>query len=186
MFEFINATTVKCYANAAGRFSDGDIGDCFEMLIKRFAGVKKWDRVSPAGKPDFQIGSRHYDAKQNGSPIVYGDGIAVQGSSRVVYAPFVSITVVEQTAAYRVIQFHLAETEFFIVDKNAFVKFLLQSEKNLCKDNPTRRQLNIQTVYNYSKNAPHGKKGEYIRDWCYDNEVDTDLKDKILEAIWNA
>lgn len=186
MFEFINTTTIKCHAGHNGNFSDGDIGDGFEMIVKHFAGVKLWDRVSPAGKPDFAIGSRHYDVKQNGSPIIYGDSIAVQGSSRVIYAPFVSVTVIEQTDTYRVLQFHLEDTEFFIVDKRAFVKFLQTSDKNLCKNNPTRQQLNIQTVYNYTKNAPHGKKGVYIRDWCYENEVDTDLKEKILEAIWNA
>lgn len=186
MFEFINTTTIKCYAGRNGKFSDGDIGDGFEMITKYLAGVKNWDRVSPAGKPDFAIGSRHYDVKQNGSPIVYGDGIAVQGSSRVIYAPFVSVTVIEQTDTYRVLQFHFEDTEFFIVDKCAFIKFLRTSEKNLCKDNPTRQQLNIQTVYNYTKNAPHGKKGAYIREWCYENEVDPELKEKILEAIWNA
>lgn len=186
MFEFVNPNTLKCFANEKGNFSDGDFGDGLEMLVKYFAGIKKWDEVSPTGKPDFAIGSRHYDVKQNGSPIVYGNNTAVQGSSRVIYAPFVSVAIIEQTATYRVLQFDLANTEFFIVDKRKFVKFLQTSPKNLCKDNPTRGQLNIQTVYNYKKGEPHGKKGEYIREWCYENEVDTDLKEKILEAIWNA
>lgn len=184
--EFLTVNRVKCYANANGKFSDGDIGDIFEMLVKYFANVKKWDKVSPTGKPDFAIGSRHYDVKQNGSPIIYGKNAPVSGSSRVIYAPFVSCRIVEQTATYRVFEFDLSNTEFFIVDKKAFVKFLRTSPKNLCKVNESREQLNIQTVYNYSKQAYHGKKAQYIRDWCIDNEVDEDLKNLILENVFNA
>ena len=185
MYEFLNKKTVKVYANADGNFTDGYQGDGFEMFIKLCAGVKKWNEVSPTGQADFAIGSRHYDVKQNGSPIKYGDKSEVAGSSRVIYATHVAYTIIERTAEYMIVEFDIANTEFFIVDKHAFVKFLKGYEKPLCKDNPSRHQLNIQTVYNYSKNAPHGRKGQYIREWCYENELDTELKDKILEVAYS-
>lgn len=181
MYEFINQKTVRFYPNEKGNFSSGDIGDATEMLFKFHAGVKKWDVVSPTGKPDFARGFTHYDVKQNGSPIVYGDSCAVKGSSRVIYATHIDVEIIELNEQYKTIQFNLEKTEFFIVDKKSFVKFL--KDNNLCKENATRRQVNIQTVFNYSKNAPHGKKGAVIREWCRENEVDTDFKAEIIASI---
>lgn len=184
--KFVAPFTLRFYANEKGNFSSGDYGDGFEMLIKYLDGVKAWGCVSPAGKPDYKIGSRHYDVKQNGSPIVYGENTAVAGSSRVIYATHIACTVVAQTAEYRDIYFNIGDTEFFIVDKRAFVKFLRNDPHNLVKENRSRQQINIQTVYNYTTGAPHGKKGQYIREWCYENEVEAEHKERLLEAFWNA
>lgn len=181
MYDFIDQKTIRFYPNAKGHYSSGDVGDGSEMLFKFHAGIEKWDMVSPTGQPDFAKGYTHYDVKQNGSPIIYGDSCAVKGSSRVIYATNIDIDIIELTDEYKTIRFNLEKTEFFIVDKRAFVKFL--QDNNLCKDNPTRNQVNIQTVYNYSKNAPHGKKGAVIREWCRAHEVDAEFKAEIIASI---
>lgn len=185
MFEFQTLKRVKIAKTQDGKITSAIQGGYIEMIIKYASGIEKWDCISPAGKPDFAIKYRHYDVKQNGSPIEYGGGKAVEGSSRVIYAPFIACELIEDTATYQVWEFDPASTEFFIVDKNAFVKFLRTSPKNLIKPNSTREQVNIQTVYNYSKQAYHGKKGQYIREWCIENEIETDFKDTILEVFYN-
>lgn len=185
MFEFQTLKRVKIDKTEEGKITSAIQGGYIEMITKYASGIAEWNCISPAGQPDFAVKYRHYDVKQNGSPIEYGNGKKIQGSSRVIYAPFVACQLVEDTATYQIWEFDPASTEFFIVDKWAFVKFLQTSPKNLIKPNSSREQVNIQTVYNYSKQAYHGKKAQYIRDWCIENEIETEFKDRLLEVFYN-
>jgi hypothetical protein len=158
----------------------GYIGDAFEMASKYAIGIKNWNEVSPAGKPDCRYNGKCYDFKQNGTIIDYtGNGKYVFGSSRVVYATHIDYTVIASDNGFIEFVINLEETNFFVVDKKAFVKFLL-STKGMTKTNKARdNEVNIQTVWNYSKNAYHGRKGRLIEAWGFEN----DLADIITDAM---
>lgn len=158
----------------------GYIGDGFEMAIKSALSVKNADRVSAQGQTDLRYNGKCYDVKQNGTIIQCGTAKAIKGSTRVVYATHVAHTVVAETDTTITIEIDLASTDMFCVDRDAFVKFLRTSPKNLLKDNGKRNEVNIQTVWNYSKDAYHGRKGLYIEAWLDENKL---TEDSIIEDI---
>lgn len=159
----------------------GIYGDAFEMAIKNALGVKDADRVSPKGKPDFRFNRKCYDAKQNATCIQYaGESGYIKGSSRVIYAPYIAYTVEEETALTISISVDLANTEFFVLERDAFVEFLLAT-KGAAKRNESRGDINIQTVYNYTKRANHGKLYDKLTAWAYENALDDPIIDAILE-----
>lgn len=156
----------------------GYIGEAFEMSIKNAIGAKNADVVSSAGKCDFRYNGKCYDVKQNGSIIQYSPNATyVKGSSRVIFASHVAFDVVAEDAETVSIDVRLQDTEFFVVDKKQFVKFLL--ENGYAKINQARGQVNIQTCYNYKKNAYHGAIGKKIEAWCAENSLEDDIIDII-------
>lgn len=157
----------------------GYIGNAFEMAIKDALHRKHSDRLSPAGKSDLRYG-KNYDVKQNGTVLQYDpDWKMIQGSSRVIYATHVAHTVVAETETTISIQIQLDETDMFCLDRKQFLEFLL-SEKGFCKYNAERGQINIQTMWNYKKNAYHGKKGKVLEAWMEANRL---MEDTIMEDI---
>lgn len=161
---------------------DGIIGKAFEMAIKDVLNRKNANRVSPCGSADFRFNSRNYDTKQNGSCVKYdGHQKYVKGSNRVIYATHVAHTVVTENENEITISIDLANTDFFIVDKTEFINYLLSI--NCLKVNESRGTVNIQTVYNYKKDAYHGAKGRHIEEWAWENELDDEIKDIIIEAL---
>lgn len=157
----------------------GYIGNAFEMAIKDALHRKHADRLSPAGKSDLRYG-KNYDVKQNGTILQYDpDWKMIQGSSRVIYATHVAYTVVAETETTISIQIQLDETDMFCLDRKQFLEFLL-SEKGFCKYNAERGQINIQTMWNYKKNAYHGKKGKVLEAWMEANRL---MEDTIVEDI---
>lgn len=157
----------------------GYIGNAFEMAIKDALHSKNADRVSPAGKTDLRYG-KYYDIKQNGTVLQYdAESGMIHGSSRVIYATHVAHTVVAETETTISIQIRLDETDMFCLDKKTFLNYLL-SEKGFCKYNAERGQVNIQTLYNYKKDAYHGKKGKTLEAWMELNRL---VEDSIVEDI---
>ena len=160
---------------------DGIYGKAFEMAIKSILNRKNADRISPCGSADFRYGSKNYDTKQNGSCVKYSESQQyVKGSNRVIYATHIAYTEMINGEDITV-DIDLASTEFFVVDKKQFIEFL--QSINCIKVNESRGTVNIQTVYNYKKAAYHGAKGRKIEEWCYENELDDEIKDIIIEAL---
>ena len=159
--------------------NSGYIGIAFEMAIKDALERSHADRLSPAGKSDFRMG-KNYDVKQNGTVLQYNaDWKMIQGSSRVIYATHVKHTVVEETDTTISIQIDLGATEMYCLDRSQFLGFLL-SEKGYCKYDAARGKVNIQTMWNYKKNAYHGKKGVVLEAWMKANQL---TEDPIVEVI---
>lgn len=157
----------------------GYIGKAFEMAVKDALNRRNANRVSAQGVTDFRRG-KFYDVKQNGTVLQYNPGERmIKGSSRVIYATHVAYEVVEQTSETISIAIDLGNTDMFCLDRATFLEFLL-SEKGYCKVNESRGTVNIQTVWNYKKNAWHGAKGKRLEAWMQENRL---MDDSIVEDI---
>lgn len=157
-------------------------GKAFEMAIKDALHRKNAHRVSPCGQSDFRYNSFNYEVKQNGTCIQYHEGEKImKGSNRILYATHIAYTIAEETEENISIEVDLLNTEIFILDRQQFAEFLL--ENGYVKVNEARGQLNIQTCYNYKKDAYHGKVGKYIEDWARDNEIDDDIVSLIYDGV---
>ena len=158
----------------------GYIGKAFEMAIKEALNRKNADKVSAQGKSDFRFNRLNYEVKQNGSCIQYRPNARyISGSSRVIYATHIAYSVVAEDADTITIRVDLANTDMYVVDRNAFVEFLL-THKGAVKVNKERETVNIQTVYNYKRNAYHGKLGKAIEAWAFENDLCDDIIGEIL------
>lgn len=157
-------------------------GKAFEMAIKDALKRKNADKVSPCGVADFRYNNKNYDAKQNGTVIKYASHKQyVKGSNRVIYATHISYRVVEETAETISISIDLADTQMFVLDKAEFIDYLASVGK--IKLNNSRGTANIQTAYNYKKDAYHGKWGKDFEAWAFDHELDDDIIGDILANI---
>lgn len=169
-----------------GKLPSLAIGTGLEECIKFSLGKKHADRLSPAGRSDFKM-RYNYDVKQNATPIKYGDLSGyIYGSSRVIYATHVAYEIIREDDNGYEIFIDLARTDLWVVDKEAFVKFLLET-KGFAKDNPSRNQINIQTIWNYSKNAYHGAKYKVLEAWLDANRlIDDTIVEDILDGFYNC
>ena len=155
------------------KIDSGFIGKGFELAVKDALNRKNADRVSPCGQADFRFNGHNYDVKQNGSVLRYNPTSKyIKGSSRVIYASHIAYTVTAETEETITIAVDLASTDLFVVDRNDFVAFLL--DNGLAKANKSRGTVNVQTGYNYKKDAYHGRTGKKIEAWAYENEHDDD------------
>lgn len=164
-------------------FKNGDKskqGKGFEMAIKEALSLANARKVSPQGKPDFRYRRKCYDVKQNGTVIKYaGESGYIKGASRVIYATHIAYEVLEVTETHTTIKVNLADTEMFVVDRNAFVKFLKATD-GMTKTNKEGTEVNIQTQYSYTKSAYHGKKWKALTEWLYENDIGDDVIGEIL------
>lgn len=164
------------------RTDSGIFGKAFEMSIKDALHRKNADKVSPSGNADFRYKAKNYDTKQNGSCIRYAKGARyIKGSNRVIYASHIAYTVAGETESTISIDIDLINTEMFVLDRAEFLAFLL--ENGYAKENASRGTVNIQTGYNYKKDAYHGRVGKYIEAWARDHEIDDDIICDIYDAI---
>lgn len=162
------------------KIDSGIYGKAFEMAIKDALNRKHPDSVSPCGQTDFIYNRKRYDVKQNGTCIKYAEHQRyIKGSNRVIYATHIAYNVISETADTITITVDLANTDMFLFDRNDFINYL--QEINGVKVNASRGTANIQTCYNYKKNAYHGKKGKMIEEWGFDNQLYDD--DDIIGAI---
>ena len=163
----------------------GYIGKAFEMAVKEVLHRRNASTVSPAGRTDFCRG-KYYDVKQNGTVLQYNPGEAmIKGSSRVIYATHVAHTVEAVTDSTITISIDLGATDMFVLDRKEFIDFLL-STPGFCKVNASRGTLNIQTMYNYKKNAYHGKKGRVLEAWMEENRLfDDSTVEDILDGFYS-
>ena len=158
----------------------GYIGKAYEMAIKDALNRKNANKVSAQGKSDFRFNRINYEVKQNGSCIQYRPNARyISGSSRVIYATHVAYNVVAEDADTITIAIDLGNTDMYVVDRNAFVEFLL-THKGAVKVNKERETVNIQTVFNYKRNAYHGKLGKVIEAWAFENDLCDDIIGEIL------
>lgn len=156
-------------------------GKAFEMAIKSALNRKNAGRVSPCGVADFRYNSKNYDTKQNGTVLRYSEFSGyIKGSGRVIYATHIAYTIANEDEEKITISVDLANTEMFVVDRKEFVEFLL--ENGYAKENASRGTVNIQTCYNYKKDAYHGRVGRYIEAWARENMLDDDILADILEG----
>jgi hypothetical protein len=159
----------------------GYLGKAFEMEIKNALNRRNANRVSPCGSADFRYHHKNYDTKQNGSVLQYHAGESyVKGSNRVIYATHIAHSITCSNGQIAV-EVDLASTDMFVLDKKEFVNFL--EEIGCVKVNAERGTVNIQTVYNYKKDAYHGKKGLVIEEWAYEHELDDDIIGEILAGL---
>ena len=70
--------------------------------------------------------------------------------------------------------------EGFIIRREAFVKIL--QDLNLCKYNKSRDKWNINTIWNRTKNAPHGTKIYRLLDRLYE-ECESTLEEFLEENM---
>jgi len=158
-------------------------GDSFEKAIKIVLDRSNADRISKPGMCDFRIGRKNYEIKQNGGVIRYADDKTyIKGSNRIIYATHISYQIIAEDNENITIDIDLADTQMYILDRQEFVKFLL--ENGYGKYNVKRRELNIQTLYNYKKDAYHGAKGKRLEEWAREHEIDDPIIDEILEKVW--
>lgn len=163
------------------KIDSGIQGKAFEMAIKTALNRKNADRVSPCGGSDFRMGAVNYEVKQNGTCIQYHEGEKyIKGSNRVLYATHVAYTVVTETEENITIDIDLFGTEIFVLDRQEFVAFLL--ENGMVKVNASRGTANIQTCYNYKKDAYHGRTGRRIEEWAREHEIDDDIVSLIYDG----
>ncbi len=165
--------------------NSGYIGIAFEMAVKDALHRKHADRLAPAGKADLNYNRKNYDTKQNGSVLHYNaDWRMIQGSGRVVYATHISYNVVAETETHISISVDLGATDMWCVDRKQFLDFLLNTE-GFCKVNASRGTLNIQTMWNYKKNAYHGRKGRILEAWLDNNKLTDDpIVEDIIEGFY--
>lgn len=157
-------------------------GKAFEMAIKEALNRKNANRVSPCGSSDFRYNAKNYEVKQNGTCLQYHEGEQyIKGSNRVIYATHIAYSVVMETEENVAIEVDLLNTEMFILDRSEFVNFLI--ENGMVKVNESRGTVNIQTCYNYKKDAYHGRTGKRIEEWAKANEIDDDIISLIYDGV---
>lgn len=161
----------------------GIIGKAFEMAIKDLLNRKNANRVSPCGTTDFRYNAKNYEVKQNGSCIQYHEGEKImKGSNRIIYATHVAHTIIEETETHLSIEIDLESTEFFVLDREKFIEYLKAT--NGMKVNESRGTMNIQTMYNYKKDAYHGKRGKDLEKWARANGLQDDILEILFDKIY--
>jgi hypothetical protein len=98
----------------------------------------------------------------------------------VIYATHIAHEIVAENETSITLTVNLSATDMFILDRNEFIQFL--QKVNGIKINASRGTANIQTCYNYKKDAYHGLLGRRIEKWASENEIEDD----ILGIIWDS
>lgn len=156
-------------------------GKAFEMAVKAALNRKNADKVSPCGLTDFRYNRKCYEVKQNGTVIRYTEnGSYIKGSNRVIYATHIAYDIIAETEEDITIEVDLLNTEMFVLDRQDFLAFLV--ENGMVKINESRGTANIQTCYNYKKDAYHGRTGKRIEEWAREHEIDDDIVSLIYDG----
>lgn len=171
------------YSMTFNEHDDGYIGKAFECALKTLLNRKNADRVSPAGRTDFVYNHRYYEVKQNGGVAKYDmTSNAFRGSRRIIYATHIENTVTNNGNGTITVTLDLENTEFFVLDRETFTAYL--ESTNGIKINASRGTCNIQTMYNYTKNAYHGARGKKLEAWARANHLDDDILDILFDKIY--
>jgi hypothetical protein len=164
------------------RRDDAIQGKATEMTVNATMEKAHSERIRPAGATDFIYNHKYYDIKQNGSVLKYERFKKwVRGSNRIIYATHVDYVIVHQTDDFIAIMINLTATDFFVVDRYEFIDFL--KSINGIKYNASRECYNVQTMYNYTKDAYHGAKGRKLEEWMQENALEDDVLDVILSKV---
>lgn len=162
---------------------DGYVGKAFEYALKAILERKNANRISPAGRTDFIYNSNYYEVKTNGGVAKYSeyDGF-FRGSRRIIYATHVANTVVDNGNGSITVTIDLESTEFFVLDRKKFIDYLKAT--NGIKFNESRGTYNIQTMYNYTKDAYHGARGKKLEAWARQNGLEDNILDVLFDKIY--
>ena len=163
--------------------NSGYVGIAFELTLKEVLERKHSDRLSPAGRTDFIYNHKFYEVKQNGGVAKYHeyDGI-FRGSGRIIYATHVAHTVYDLGNDRIGVEIDLANTEFFVLDRQTFIDYL--TDTNGLKVNESKGTINIQTMYNYTKDAYHGARGKKLEKWAREHQLQDDILDVLFDKIY--
>ena len=171
------------YSKTFHASDEGYVGKAFECALKTLLNRKNADRVSPAGKTDFIYNHNYYEVKQNGGVAKYDlEKGAFSGSRRIIYATHIANTVTDNGDGTITVTLDLESTEFFVLDREVFTAYL--ESTNGLKVNVSRGTMNIQTMYNYTKNAYHGARGKNLEAWARANSLEDDILDVLFDKIY--
>ena len=171
------------YSMTFNAHDDGYVGKAFECALKTLLERKNANRVSPAGKTDFVYNRRYYEVKQNGGVAQYdANKKAFSGSRRIIYATHIVNTVTDNGNGTITVTLDLEQTEFFVLDREVFTAYL--ESTNGIKVNSSRGTMNIQTMYNYTKNAYHGARGKKLEKWARENALQDEILDILFDRIY--
>lgn len=171
------------YKKIFNQNDDGCIGKAFECALKEVLKRKNAEKISPAGSCDFIFNHKHYEVKQNGGVAKYSNKKnAFVGSNTIIYATHIANTIVNNGNGTITVYIDLENTEFFVLDRKAFYNYLMDT--NGLKVNASRGTVNIQTMYNYSKNAYHGARGKRLEVWARENGLDDNILEVLFDRIY--
>lgn len=171
------------YQKIFNQNDDGCIGKAFECAMKDILKRKNADEVSPAGSCDFIFNRKHYEVKQNGGVAKYDvNKKAFSGSNTIIYATHIANTIINNGDGTITVCIDLENTEFFVLNRQVFFSYL--EDTNGLKVNASRGTVNIQTMYNYSKNAYHGARGKKLEQWARQNGLDDNILDVLFDRIY--
>lgn len=154
-------------------------GTLFELLIANIANPKDCrQELKSQGRSDVKY-HYNYDVKQASSPIKYGEKDYIFGSSRLIYSPHIKYQIVDIVDNIATIEVDIRDQSVYCIAKNDFLEII--DILGLKKVNKSRNTLNINTIWNYTKNKPHSKKKlEQLTDLLgYYNIWDDELLKKI-------
>lgn len=149
----------------------GFYGDTFEVAIKNLLGYA--ELVSRGRSFDLIVKGKRYEVKTGAGELGRVGTKACAGVSRVIYCPVYA----EDKP--------LDEQEAFVLERDTFIQVLEEVGLYRSEKTPTngRSQVQaIQTFWNRSKNAPHGKKYFALIDALYENTL-MDWEDFLNELV---
>ena len=135
----------------------GKNGKTFERELKAFFGFK--NAVSKQGRIDFRRDGKCFEVKTGAGEL---DALLRGSIKYVIYVPVVNAELLA------------VEQEGFILERESFLSCL--AECDLIREKTASngsQKVTIQTFWNNSKNAPHGKKYYKLLDSLYDNCIMT-------------
>lgn len=141
---------------------DGRYGEGVEMALKAYFRLKI--NVSKPGRTDMRKANVCYEIKTGAGELGDVGHKLVKGCSMVVYVPVVNENL------------PIEEQEGFVMEREVFLEIL--EECGLIREKTSTsgvRKVTIQTFWNRSKNAPHGKGYRRMLDAFYNNESVTPL-----------
>lgn len=135
--------------------SDGNLGKNAEANLKARLGRKP--ESAPAGKVDLpKFDGRNWEVKTGAGELCRGSEYKpLRGVSAVIYIPVVKEDL------------PIEEQEGFVLTKQAFIEII--ETLGMRKFNKSRCKWNIQTFWNHTKQAPHGKKYDLLLDALYEH-----------------
>lgn len=135
---------------------NGAQGTLLEILIANIANPRDFrQELKSQGRADIKH-KYNYDVKSASSPIKYGNKDFIYGSSRLIYAPYLKFNILKIDNEIATIQLDIREQSIYCITKKDFLTII--EKLGLRKNNKSRDTININTLYNYTKNKPHSAK----------------------------
>lgn len=135
---------------------NGAWGTLFEILIANIANPNDHrQELKSQGRADIKH-KYNYDVKQASSPIKYGDKNYIYGSSRLIYTPYIKYQIIDIVDNIATIEIDIRDQSVYCISKDDFLEII--DILGLKKANKSRDTININTIWNYTKNKPHSKK----------------------------